>query len=499
MLKNLKYTLKHTAIYSFGNIIIKLAGLILLPIYTSELSLSDFGVFAFFEASSQFLVASLNMGFPTSLLRWCAEEKDIQRQKAIIFTLYIVLAILIVIFISILQPFTRFFSQQFFSSGSYDIYFLLMYGIVFFEVFNQLTLSLIRHLEKPVYYVVLTLIKFMVIIGANIMFIVHFNMGVKGILLGSLIGSALLQLITLPIIMRNIKFHFLARELKAIVRYGFPLVLSTVATMLLTLSDRYIIQHFLSFADLGRYSLGYKFAGVINVLILQSFQLGFLPIAFKMYDQPESRRFFSKIMTYVSLILVFAALCVSYFSKETIILFAKKNSDYWSAYLIVPLISFSFILKGIQYVLLLGLHYVKKTVHNAGIVFFSALLNIGLNFLLIPLIGIYGAAIASIVANTVMVFLYYHFSQRFFYVPYENVKIIKILAVGIVLYSVTLLFNNMNIYIAFFLKIFLLPVFLLLLYFIKTFEPIELVRLKEAWKKWRRISNLRENRSRINI
>lgn len=404
-----------------------------------------------------------------------------------------------IFFLSILQPFNRILSQQFFNSGSYEVYFLLMYGIVFFEIFNQLTLSLIRHLAKPGYYVVITLIKFSVILGANILFLVQYNMGVKGILLGSLIGSALLQLITLPVILKNIKPNFLGQELKSIVRYGAPLVLSTVATMLLTLSDRYIIQHYLSFSQLGIYSLGYKFAGIINVLILQSFQLGFLPIAFKMYDQPDARRYFSKVMTYFTLVLVFSALGVSFFSKEIIILFAKNNSDYWSAYLIVPLISFSFILKGIQYVLLLGLHYVKKTTYNAGIVFFTAAFNIGLNFLLIPWIGIYGAAIASICANIAMTFLYYYFSQKFFHIPFENLKLLKIIVIGVFLYGLTLSFGGMNIYIGLALKVLLLPTYFLLLYLLNTFERIELVRLREAWKKWKNLADLKKNLTHIKL
>ena len=167
--------------------------------------------------------------------------------------------------------------------------------------------------------------------------------------------------------------------------------------MLLSVGDRYILKILSTLSDVGIYSLGYKVAGFINVFIIHSFQLGFLPLAFKYAEQSDSKRFFSKIQTYFTLLLVLSALTLSIFSLEIIEVFTSDES-YISAYLIIPFISFAFILKGMEYVFSLAFHQMKITRYNAAIVITSALVNIGLNFLLIPIYGVFGAAISMIIA-----------------------------------------------------------------------------------------------------
>jgi O-antigen/teichoic acid export membrane protein len=249
------------------------------------------------------------------------------------------------------------------------------------------------------------------------------------------------------------------------------------------MGDRFIIPQYLSYSDLGIYTLGYKMGGIINMFILQSFQLGFLPIAFKMFEDKDAKRFFSKVLTYFSFVLIIAALGLSMFAKELIILFSTSNSDYWAAFVVVPLISFSFVIKGWQYYFSLGLHYVKRTSYNAWIVMGCAALSLGLNFLLIPEFGIMGAAITITLANLVMAILYYFVSQRFYRINFELSRILKMTVTGAVLYGLSFFAGESQFWTGIIIKVLLFAAFPVILYYLKFFEQAELMHISQTGEK----------------
>jgi len=89
--------------------------------------------------------------------------------------------------------------------------------------------------------------------------------------------------------------------------------------------------------QIGLYNLGYKIGGTLNLLLVQSFQLGLLPVAYKMYGQPNAKRFYSKLFTYFLFVLIWAGLVLALLSKEVIETFAR-NTSYWPASSLVPFI-----------------------------------------------------------------------------------------------------------------------------------------------------------------
>ena len=262
-----------------------------------------------------------------------------------------------------------------------------------------------------------------------------------------------------------------------IFKYSIPLVFSTISMMVLTMGDRYLIKYYLNFSEVGIYSLGFKIASVINLLIVQSFQTGFLPVAYKNYNKPDYNRFFSKTLTYYAFILVFCSLGLSLFSKE-IIDFFSKNKEYINAYKIVPYIAMAFIFKGIQYIYSLGLHFVKKTYYNATIIFIMALLNLLLNILFIPWFGIKGAAISTIISWIIMSFLFYKYSTKFYKVNYELRKIYLLVIMASLLYVLSQVTTIENTIFYLGLKMLILVSFPFLLYLFNFYEKVEIQYIK---------------------
>lgn len=486
MLKNLKTASTHTIIYAFGNLSAKLTGFILLPLYTSNISVADYGTLGLIETISQFLSAFLAFSLPTALLRWSSSEKTVLSQKSIVFTVLIASLGILGVFNLIAYPLTNALNKLLvWDDPRFAFYLMLSFPVISFDILNLLVLNLLRFHERPGLYIIINTVKLALILSLNIYFITYQGRGVDGIILSQFIGSLALNILSLPFLIRNLVPKFNFKLLKEMMAYGFPLVFASVSALVLSLGDRFVIDFFLTKEDLGVYTLGYRIGGVINVFILQSFQLGFLPFAYKMHEAGDSSRFFAKVLTYFTFVLVLSALVLSVFARETIITFAPDNAGYWSAYIVVPLISLSFVIKGLQYYFSLGLHYVKRTSYNAWIVIVSAVVSLGLNFLLIPVIGIMGAAITINIATLVMAWLYLHYSQKFYPIPFEYRRIGLLFAVGFVLFGLALLAQELGWWPGIIVKAGLLVAFPFVLYFVGFFESIELLRLKQGWQKWR--------------
>ncbi len=492
MLNKLKYTAKHTLIYSLGNISSKLIGFILLPLYTGYLSTEEYGMFAILEVTSQLLTVAFGFQLSTAMLRFSSTEKSEEKRKSIIFIALVVTFASVMVLNIIFHPFSKELSILFFNKVDYKSYFNILFLWSSFEIFNRLFLNYLRMKDKSMFFMILTIVKVTVILLFNIYFIVSLKWGIKGIILSQLIGSFLVFLVILPQILKSTKFIFDFAIFKSMFKYGFPLIFSGISMLLLAMGDRYLLKYFLSYSEVGIYSLGYKIAGLINMLLIQSFQLGFVPIAFKMYTQPNAKRYFSKVLTYYTFVLIFVSLALTFYSKELIMFLSNKQS-YVIAYTVVPIITLAFIFKGLQYVFSLGLHYAKKTHYNAIIVPVMVLFNLGINILLIPKISFYGSAVSAVFSNFIMAVLFYHYSQKLYYIPFEIKKVVLMFVVGFVLFGISLLTSYINIYIGMIIKLFLLFSFPFILYLFNFYEAIEIASIKGFYKKWKNPKNWKNN------
>jgi len=446
MLDFLRKTVKHTAIYSLGNLSTKIIGLILLPLYTSYLTTSEYGILAILEVTSQFFVTIVGLGISSGMMRWYAVETSEAKKKSIVFT---VLSTLVALMI------------------------------------NRVAFDLLRLKERSLFFIVLVIVKFTSILLLNIYFIVYMEYGVKGIIISQVLGNALIIAGTSMFLLKNLRFSFDHKILREILSFSVPLVFSTVSTMALALSDRYLIKYFLDYSEVGIYSLGYKIASVINLFLIQSFLLGFSPLAYKIFNHPGAKPYFAKITTYFVYALLGLSLVLIFFSKEVIMVFASSNDDYLLAYNVIPLLCLAFVFRGINYIVSMGLHYVKKTKYTAYIVFSVAVLNILLNLFMIPAFGINGAAIVSVLANFSMMVMFYIYSQRYYPIQYEFLRIGKLFVISGIFFFAGHLTGGLDIWTGILVKLGLLALFPVAVYATGFYEQVELNRLKGAWLKWR--------------
>lgn len=491
MLDKLKYLVKHSFIYSISNLATKASGVILLPIYSTFFSVSEFGVLGILEVTISIFTEVLNFGLGQSLVMLSNHSDYEERKNSIFYTLSIVSLFILAIFIALGEISVPFISSYFQNSSEFYLYLRLAIYIIALRVLNIFFTNKLRADEKSGWFTASSLTKLGITLVFIIFFVAYKKLGVSGVLYSYIISEAILLILLLPSMLKSMLHKFEKGIIKVAISFGFPMIFTSVAMLILNVSDRYILKYFTDYKELGLYDLGYRISGVVNMFIIMPFNLALMPFAYRIYQQEGDKRYFSKLLTYLTFMLVWISLAISLFSGHIIKIFAL-NPEYWGAAKVIPVIVFSYIFFGMRIVVTLGMLLTKKTKSLAYITLAASLLNIVLNILLIPKWGMMAAAYSTLISFIFLYWLSYNISQKYYKIPYENIKVAITITIGIVLYLISLIFN-LNLLFDLVIKTILLVVFPFILYLLRFFEIKELESLAGFYKKWKNPAAWRKN------
>jgi len=361
------------------------------------------------------------------------------------------------------------------------------------EIVGQIPATLCKIQRKPIVYTRNLVIRLMVVLSVTILFVVVFDRKVEGIYEAQVIGSIIYLLLFLPYILKNITVKFETVILKKMLHFGFPLILSSLFGVVLSIADRYSLKFISGLESVGIYSLGYKIANVLKIFIVMSVQLALTPTVFRMADKPGIKQFLSKMMTYFTFGLMFCVLGISLFGQETVKLLTAGNPDYWDAYLVIPFIAFGIVFNMMRDMSSYGLQIVKKTGIMATVIIFVSLLNVGLNILFIPFMGAIGAGLSMLLSQIIFFFSMHRFSHRYYPVPYEFKRVFMPIGLGVIFCLAAYFIRDWSLFSRLSIKTMLLVAYPVILYLMGYYDHAELQAIKGFWKKWQRPGEWKEN------
>ena len=494
MLKSIKISFKDTIIYGLGNVAVKIVGLLLIPVFTNQkfFSVDEFGIMGILDISALVLTAVLASALPQSLTRWFWDKEHKANQKGIFFMSISTQTIVSVAFCAVLIPLSGLFSVMIFSKPIYSR--VITYVIIAssIQAINNIINTLMRLQSKSVLYSITNIFKLISVLSLTLYFILSKKMGLEGIYLAQVIGNGLVVLFLLGYTLRNSRVFFDKKVFKAMSAYGFPLLLANISAVLLNVIDRYSLNSLALLKFVALYTFAFKITSVLKLVIVDSIKLAMGPMMIKRMDSPDNKRFYSKVLLYSSYVLMFAIIGVSLFSFE-ITKLISGSKQFWDAVIIIPILSLSIFFVNMKEVTVYGLHIAKRTSIIGFIVVFSTLLSLGLNFLLIPIWSITGAALATLISQFVYWYACYYYSQKVFYVPYEIRKIVLMLITGAALSFSSLLINGMDLLPRLLIKTGCLVSFPFILYIFNFYEIVELQAIRGFVIKWSKIKDIRKN------
>jgi len=203
-------------------------------------------------------------------------------------------------------------------------------------------------------------------------------------------------------------------RIREYLHYGLPIIPGVISGWVFNSSDRYVIGYFLRMKAVGFYSAGYSLGNAINVVIgILDFVLP--PTLMKLYDEGRMeevkthQRYTLKYSLALTIPFVFGAALLS---KQVLIMLSTPEIAF-QAYLIVPIVALGMLFRGVTAVISQTLHLVKKTKIIGARAVLCALVNLLLNILIVPHIGILGAAITTLFAFSLGlgITIYYSFKE----------------------------------------------------------------------------------------
>lgn len=422
---------QQSLIYGAGHVAARGVTFLLLPLYTNVFSLEEYGIISLIFTFLGFMNVILHYGLDASLLKHYVPANNEER-KLILSNIYVSFVITTTAIVTLLVLFRHQVSNLFFGSDLPQIS-LLVAGILFFDVLWTIHTLLLRAEGKPVFFTLVNFFNVLSFLGLNLLLVLYFQMGIFGVLLSNLITSGLIFIATLPIIINRISFSYLSlTRWKKLMNFGLPFLPAGIFSMTLELSDRYILRYLTDLETVGLYNAGYKL-GMLLMLVVMGFNMAWQPFFLK--KEKSEKDYIAQITTLITatlgLLWILLIIWVEDIMRFQIAGFSFFGSQYWSSTQIVPIIALAYIFHAAYLLQIPGVYLMEKSSRVAWIRGLGAITNIVLNFLLIPSLGIIGAATATCLSFILMAVFIFMVNRKIFPIKYEWKKILIITTAAI--------------------------------------------------------------------
>lgn len=422
-------------IYGTGHILARLVTFLLLPLYTNVFTAEEYGVVSLAYVFLGFMSIVLKYGLDVSLMKKYIQSTGDDR-TAFFSTAYISLIITSFCFAGLFSVFADKLSPLILDV-EYPRFIVYIGWILCFDILWSMSQLILRAEEKPVKYIVLSMANVISMLILNLYFVLKLNLGVEGVLVSNLIVSAGLFLCTLPIVFHHFSLkHYSKTHWQKLMTFGLPFLPAGIFSMLMEIADRYILKWLTDMETVGLYSAGYKL-GMLMMLAVMGFNMGWQPYFLKAGEQ--NKPVFSRIATYVFSAFGYLWLLL-YLWKDTIVQLkiggiTFYGEAFWSSTSIVPVIALGYWFHGVYIVQIPGLYLQERSNILMLIRACGALVNVALNFALIPYYGAMGAAWATCISFAVMAVLIFFFNRKWFPMQYEWKRLLLIIISITLIYS----------------------------------------------------------------
>jgi len=436
-LSGFKSLFKQTFIYGLATVLPRMLSFILVPLYTNPevLSVEEYGRVSFIFAYFVLFNVILAYGMETAFFRFFNKEDN---QEKVTSTS----AVSLIISSFALMGIAFLFRYQISSLINIELKYLnLVFVILLFDALVIIPFSWLRATARPMRYAIIKIFNVAINLGLNIFLLLYLkdlsysyslfssickdDFEISYIFISNLIASGLTLLLLLPFYTK-IKFTFDTVLWKKMMRYAIPVLIAGIAYSVNETFDRILLEKLLpaNIADeqVGMYSACYKLA-LFMTLFATAFRLGIEPYFFSHSKTENPQKNYAKILEYFVAFGSVILLTVVVFA-DLIKPYIIQSEAYYEAMWIVPFILLANFCLGIYHNLSVWYKITDRTKYGAYISIFGAIITIVLNYILIPIIGFKGSAIATLSAYAIMMLASFYFGKKYYPIPYNLNKIV---------------------------------------------------------------------------
>jgi O-antigen/teichoic acid export membrane protein len=407
------------------------AGFLLLPLYTAYLGAADYGIIALSTTLSGVLSVLLLQPFQAMFTRLYFDFSDADERRRFYGSTWLFLLCYVFIGASLLDLIGGATNSLGFAEVPYRPYLRLTVWTTAVSIVAFLlprALFLVR--EQAWRLVGLNLSLFLLSTGLIVYFVVFQGTGAYGNLYGSFLATLVMALPALIITLCNISFAWRWEHIKQGLTFALPLVPHLLSLWILSLSDRWILQQYVSLAEIGIYSFGYLIGSIIQIIALslsEAISPYYLRVA---SERPDAARVLKRLATYYLAVIVWAAVGLVAMTHEVISLITVRP-EYLASTAVIPWVVLGCVARGFYFIFVTAVYHAKNMRMLPVVTMVAGLFNIGLNLLLIPHWGIIAAAINTFVSYTFQAVIMYWLAQSSYPLPYEHRRLITLTVLGL--------------------------------------------------------------------
>lgn len=434
MIDKIKSLSKQTLIYGTSTIVGRFLNFILVPFYTNVFPPSEYGVVAVVFAYIAFLNIVYSFGFEAGYFRF-ASAREVGDEKQNFSHPFLFIAANSFIISGVILMFHSSIAG---AIGVKDVS-IIFYSafILFFDALALIPFAYLRLKNKAKLFASIKLVNITVNVILNLVLILVFKLGLEAVFISNLAASIVTVILLLPHILRNISFSYHKQLFNELWKFSIPYLPAALASMVVQTLNIIILRYLVDVKTVGIYNANYKL-GIFMMLVVSMFEYAWRPFFLNNAKEPGAKALFAKILTLftggASVVLVFLTFTIQDLIRIPLPFRNKSyiiGAQYWDGVVIVPIVLFAYLFLGIYTNLIAGIYIEKKTKYLPLITGLGAVLNIASAFLLIPVWGITGGAISTLVSYIAMAVYIYIVSQKFYPVKYELGKVSAILGVNV--------------------------------------------------------------------
>jgi len=388
--------IKHAGIFGAGAVLFRLASVILLPVYTHFLRPTDYGVIAILDLTANILSIVVGGGIAAAATRAHYEAADPREQDRVWWTAGLMVtacATAVVgpafVFRQALSDFT--FGRTF-ANGSF--YFGIALPTLWVGSLFNVVDGYFRAVKASAYVVGMSLVRLLVNVALNVT-LLNLGFGVAGVLCGNFLSAILIVVLQGAAFMKARPVPGFSRPLARLYwRFGWPLVISGLLSVVMHEADRYVLRFFVGLGEVGLYSVAYQIGQGINTLVLMPFASIWGVLIYEIAGQPDAKLTYARVFRGYVFCLGLILLPASLLIGPALRLVAPP--EYAPAAEIVPIVCLAYFFFSLHDHFKVPALLANRTVALLPVVGVAAATNVAVNLVAIPWLGAIGAAWVSV-------------------------------------------------------------------------------------------------------
>lgn len=429
-------------------ILLKLRGLIFLPIIAKMLGTQSYGIYSQIMVTLPLLIPILMLRLEASFIRFLPGEKNLKKISSSFFSLFLIVNFFLIFLIGTSFIFKGKIAFIMFGSEIFEKYVILFLILLYFEVLYTFSLNYFRAFKRIFFYSIVQIINNLLLVLLILIMFNFFNKSIDIFLYVLIFINAISSSILLLIIIKEIGFNIGLRvkEIKSFLKYSLPLIPSIAMLWVINMSDRYMILHLLNLKETGIYSASYSLSSML-MFFLSPISFVLFPTIIKLWNLEKFNEVKKKMeysLKYYVLVSIPFIFLISILSQSLLKILATP--DFLTSEILVFLIVFGYFFIGIYQIMVYIINLTKKT--YISLIYFTviALLNVLLNYLLIPKMGIKGAALATLISYFLLMVITLIVTIRWFRVGFDFVFSLKSILASLIMSAVIFFLKPNNIF-----------------------------------------------------